>query len=200
MTFFSEDGLLHNEPMPSRSENALLFLIEYRILVGVDQYTWLQTRNLCANYLDGHTDQDLSWDNYEATAAFASWIDSDFLRNKIKIFSLKRMHPRTIAYLLWVKYPLIGFWFLPIVTIASIFACLRTWKVRPHGRFLATDTKLLTWVRFTGSQMWITEKICTYILGRKKEFGSFERCFEIYFPNEDHPIRQALKSNKHHTL
>ena len=107
------------------------------------------------------------------------------------------MHPRDVAFYFWAHYPRFGLLFLWIASLAMIISCLQTYKYRTeHGvkkKFRRTDGKLLTYLRCRSFDMHITFAICTWIIKRKKEFGSWQRVAEIYFTDENHPLRMLIK-------
>ena len=110
-------------------------------------------------------------------------------------------HPRDIVFYGYMKH---GFWFwplLPIVSLANIISCARTYKYyddrpEPHHRQLTTSGKMLAFVRNKSAGLKLTHKICTWLIKRNKHFGSWTKVAKLYFPNEGHPIPILMEENE----
>jgi hypothetical protein len=106
---------------------------------------------------------------------------------------LNSYHPREWAYYNIIENkglkPLNYF----LLSIVMIIGCARKYKYRTYGngqkvKLIATDSKLLAWLRFKGGlDMPLTKKICEYFI--RKNFGSWKGVFDTYFM-EGHPLRQ----------
>ena len=91
--------------------------------------------------------------------------------------------------------------FLPIIWLIMVQSTLTKYKVRPewwnrlyfkikgipytYTKMIATDGKILTWVRCQVLPKQLLFNIHTYLI--KKLFGSWHGVFEIFFPNIEHP-------------
>jgi len=62
-------------------------------------------------------------------------------------------------------------------------------------RFLKTDGKILAWMRLKAFRMPITSFFCNLAISKNKEFGTWKRCFELYFKHPSHPNRSFPDSN-----
>lgn len=59
---------------------------------------------------------------------------------------------------------------------------------------LETDGKLLAWLILSTFNLPITKRLCNWAIKHNKEFGSWKKCFDIYFEDEDHPNRNFKES------
>lgn len=200
--FVDNYGFLHHQEAirgnPETSENGPTFSTE-AILLGMPltpRYDMLIKskrvfRTTPISEWGGHFSHD------SMTALYASRrVDTSKLP---MIYWNKRfmLHPRDIVYYGYMRY---GFWFyplLPIVSLANIISCARTWKKHKSVNFageaikwksLTTSGKMLAFVRNKSAGLKLTHKICTWLIKRNKHFGSWTKVAKIYFPNEGHPI------------
>jgi len=195
-SWFDERGLLHhvNNPTTDSSENELLFTAEYLLLGGA--YYFLHKTNMRNFYAEEvHQNRHVSHDN--KTGLISSMSKYRQEESIFKVGNRWWFHPRDIVYYGYMKY---GFWFapfLPIVSLANIISCARTWKkheaLQPDGtvikwKSLTTSGKMLAFVRNKSAGLTLTHKICTWLIKRNPEFGSWTKVAKIYFPNEGHPI------------
>lgn len=131
-----------------------------------------------------------SHDNATALASIAAIYRADHLRPQILG---EYWHPRDIGYFLFLRGNPILIWF---TYLTMIWSCLRVHKTRNGVKLIATDSKLLAWVRFRtiehlgigGPMFRLTRKICDKII--EKNFGSWRGVFWTYFQHPLHPIRK----------
>jgi hypothetical protein len=119
------------------------------------------------------------------------------IRHDLRSFARDRLnsyHPREWAYYNIIENkglkPLNYF----LLSIVMIIGCARKYKRRTYGngqkvKLVATDSKLLAWLRFKGGlDMPLTKKVCEYFI--KKNFSEgWKGVFDTYFC-EGHPLRQ----------
>lgn len=111
----------------------------------------------------------------------------------------------------WKYFPLrvLFTMLLPVTSIAMIITCIQTYKIKPYWyekiikyfktgewdrlriKIVKTDGKILAWLRCQSLGMKWTYKICSYFIKRNKNFGSWKKVFEIYYP-EGHPNRELV--------
>ena len=199
-SWFDENGLLHhvNNPTTDSSENELLFTAEYLILGGPSKW-YTKAMDIYDFYMDEvRFERHMSHDNKTGIVS----VFEDEIRDSIfKVGNRWWFHPRDIVYFGYMKY---GFWFyplLPVVSIANIISCARTWKYyddrpEPHHRQLTTSGKMLAFVRNKSAGLTLTHKICTWLIKRNKHFGSWTKVAKLYFPNEGHPIPILMEENE----
>jgi len=102
------------------------------------------------------------------------------------------LHPRDLIFYSWAAgrwYSRIAWFFLWIPMIAMVVTCLQDYKVRNGQNILKTDGKILTWLRINSFNLPVTKWLCTLAIRNNKEFGSWKRCFSIYFKDRGHPNR-----------
>jgi hypothetical protein len=105
------------------------------------------------------------------------------------------IHPRDLIFLGICGGSIVANALKPVLSIAIIMSFLKTKKVRYEGHpvavkrvYLHTDGKVLHTLKMKALNMKLTWAICSYIMRKKKDFGSMESAFDIYFP-ADHPLR-----------
>lgn len=192
--FIDSQGYIHAQSNVFNAENAIEFTIikgalsNENIFIQVYDYLYVSSRD------NAHTKYKLSHDNLTACYCYLvltniSLGDLYILRQKRR--QLNSYHPRE-----WAFYNLIeGEGFKPLnyflISIIMIIGCARKYKHRTYGngqevRLIATDSKILAWLRFkSGIDMPITKKICNWLI--KKHFGNWKEVFKIYF-TDGHPI------------
>lgn len=204
-------GMLHVD-LKKESENGVLFTAEfYALLANAGfQFGAGDIRVLLDNQIykpgerrktPGLDDDHYSHDNdtgfRTAACLLAEYYDDDSYRRKMFLGDYWKnfpgqSHPRDFGFRMATKG---GFWrvlavpFLWITSVAMFISCFQDYKVRNENKILKTDGKLLAWLRCQALCMPITFKICSAIIRRNKEFGSWKRCFEMYFKVPQHPNR-----------
>lgn len=191
--FFSKYGYVKPNSWDEQSENGLLFSIQYHyllrdkdVLSSVDQIVTIIYENLESNNgnfrtLPSDPNPRFSLDNMVAVAGFSyRYKFKEFLK-ALPLFRRYSMRPDNFIFLLYCKYPLIGFWFLWITSIFMIISCLRAAPNRTSG-------PLLCYVKARGIDMKITWWICQKVIPM-----SFLNCFELYYPEPEHPIRVTAR-------
>ena len=98
-------------------------------------------------------------------------------------------HPRDFFYYAFMSnspfWRIVGNLFLWVSSLCMIFGvAFDHYKNIDGAKVLATDGKLLTWMRINGSNLPVTKYICDYIVHKK---GGWNQYFKIYFKDEGHP-------------
>ena len=135
-----------------------------------------------------------SHDNATAIASISALalMDGSFALVPMKILG-EYWHPRDIGFYLKLRGNPILIWF---TYLTMIWSCLRVYKTRNGVKMVATDSKLLAWLRLrtleikgdTGWMFRMTRDICDGII--KKKFGGWGGVFCIYFKNPMNPVRR----------
>ncbi len=213
--YFDDRGLMHHveNPTEDSSENEILFTSEYLLLYRdelqntslgslLNDYTGsipnsyekiaypeLVNRVLFFYQTEKNNNKRISHDNKTGLVSVYPQLTESIFRVGKRLW----LHPRDIVYYGYKKY---GFWFyplLPVVSISNIISCYRTYKVHPDGRKeVTTSGKLLALVRNLGADLRLTQKICTFLIKRNKNFKSWGNVGKIYFGYR-HPITRALR-------
>lgn len=107
-----------------------------------------------------------------------------------KLLNKRFLHPRDIIFYGYCAGSTTCKLLLPLLWLFMALSSIKTYKKRPHGVFIATDGKILNFVRIKAcmekSWLWKLQwKLNTWIV--KKKLGSWNRVFNIYFPFDDHP-------------
>lgn len=111
-----------------------------------------------------------------------------FSYNNLKDDVTRIIHPRDLVLYYSLVYPILGPVLLPLLAIACVISCL---KPREH-----TSGKLLAWTKCMMLKdkfkvMNLAIKACTWAI--KKNHPDWADVFEVYFPNETHPIRKLAQ-------
>lgn len=99
-------------------------------------------------------------------------------------------HPRDFIFYSYTSNnkvaQMFGFLLLWISCLIMIIGMWQeNYKIIDGKKVLATDGKLLTWLRINTFNLPITKWICDYIV--KKKYISYELFFSIYFKDKEHP-------------
>lgn len=192
--FLDKWGHINPNSWDEQSENPLLFTIQYQFLLGDDfhKLSWkLKTKRLLELNLSSNNgsfrtlphdkNPRFSLDNMVAVAGFSYRYKLKEFLKALPLFRRYSMRPDNFVFLLYCKYPLIGFWFLWITSIFMIISCYRAAPNRTSG-------PLLCYVKARGANMRLTWWIC-----KKVNPMGFLECFNTYYPEMSHPIRLEAK-------
>lgn len=196
LEWLDDDLQMHHKKDPSKdtSENEALFTGEYIVLslalnkTIINTMPVLNTSNMVISF---NNKEHISHDNL--TGVVAQRYMSG-LKNFFPIFSTKRMHPRDmVIYGYASKWGKLFAPFMWIPSLAMIYSCYTTFRKKPWGKELTSSGKMLALTRIIAFDMKITSKICTRLIERNPEFGSWHKVAKIYFPAEGHPIPLLVK-------
>lgn len=192
--------------MSPYGENKVLFLAEYLALKNYP-VEWRNRANSCIkSYIDSEGrwitrgEGHLSHDNFTAIVCLSVKYGFDYHKDLLRTDLIHCMlHPRDALFYIskserWFSFIGKLLYFIPL--LAQIHSCASDWKERNKVKVLKTDGKLLTWLRCRTFKLPVTSFICTFIINRNMEFGSWKKCFEIYFKNPMHPNR-VLEEEKY---
>jgi hypothetical protein len=182
------EGYLHAHEGVFNSENAIMFSILYHKVSG-SLAPWVIVHDYLHNCarVKRDTKYKLSHDNL--TACYS--LNATFPETcKVARKKLNSWHPREWAYYNIVQGRDILYINRFIISVIMIISCARKYKYRTYGngnkvKLIATDSKLLAWLRFSRLDMPITQKICEYFI--VKYFGDWKGVFEVYF-DKNHPL------------
>lgn len=198
--YFDENGM-----MTPGGENGILFTAEYVTLAKEGEYNMSKLfayEAIKSQQIGPHTFQSVdkkepwSHDNHTGMVCMSKIMDLNFHKKFFWSGWWRRAHPRDVVFYLYMKGGIIGalaWFFLWIPMISMIVSCATTYKVRGARRFVATDGKLLTWLRCKAGNLHLTYWICSEIISRKEKFGSWYKVFKIYFKHNDHPNVRLAK-------
>jgi hypothetical protein len=203
-----------NNLMRPFGENGILFTTEYRELIYrqtrfLDEEFMrkaIESQFYGDYFLDSpDTEEKWSHDNHRAVVCASKRHGFDYHKRMYWKDLHKMLHPRDLIFYAWATgkwYSWLAFPFLWIVTLAFMVSCLTDYKVRPglldrikmklkgedytKRKILKTDGKLLVWLQLSVFNMPITKRLCNWAIKNNKEFGSWEKCFKIYF-DQTHP-------------
>ena len=201
--WFDKYGLLHVNKGRD-SENGILFTVEYyllRLLTNELSDEDIKSFKITVAFLKNQDNtfsalpnggDHWSHDNHTAKCSmeYLLGLNSDiWLKDWYK-----RVHPRDLIFY-WFMTPYIGWMARPFLWIpgaAMVVSCIQTYKTRGDVKMLRTDGKLLTFVRCIATRrkswtMALTWRLCSWIINKKKQFGSWSSVFSIYFRETDHP-------------
>lgn len=186
--FISKWGYIKPNSKCIQSENGIQFTVEkfytqtHRESLRL---TKLFQENVDSNggefrTLPGDPNPRFSLDQMSAVAGFARSTGNLSLLKALPLFRKYSLRPDNFCYLLYCKYPLLGFWFLWITSIAMIISCCR----KNNG----TSGKILAYIKARGAGMWTTWSICERVMP-----WNMRTSFAIYFPEYDHIIREDVR-------
>lgn len=204
MKYFDEYGLLQLSPEAEITDNGILFLAEWYVLQEpVYPYTvYHRDRSKINQVIKKHMttmgefcqnpenrDDPASHDNLTAIMVLSKKCDLCWHKN-IKIWGVV-WHPRDIIFYSLLRgrwYDRWAYCFRWLLGCIQLVSCLRKYKKRDHGTFIATDSKLLYFVRKSVVSTW-ADSLCDRAL--KKHFGQefWYQIFKTYFQDENHPNR-----------
>lgn len=191
------DSKWHMQPY---GENGVLFTAEYLALQNYPR-EWREKARIA---IEAHLDEDGKWytpneptlshDNFTAIVCLSKAYGFKYHTQIFKRELIHTMlHPRDFIFYLrmcdrW--YSVLGLLLYPISLLAQIHSCVTDYKKRGEQVFIKTDGKLLTWLRCKSFNIKVTSFICSKIISIKtKYFGSWKKCFDIYFKDSTHPNR-----------
>lgn len=186
--FISKYGYVKPNSIVDQSENGVQFTIELHFLreqLLSNYLAELLTINVDSNggefrTLPSDPNPRFSLDQMCAVAGFARRTNNLHLLTALPLFRAYSLRPDNFIYLLYCKYPWLGFWFLWVTSLSMIISCYRT-KNRTSG-------KILAYIKARGASMWLTWSICEKVLP-----WSMVEIFQEYFPEECHPINKTAR-------
>jgi len=193
-----EDDKFFNEEwkMEPYGENGILFLAEYLAIKGFPLEWKRRVVKAIEEYKDVRGiwrvkgEQHLSHDNFTAIVCLSSNYNLPYHKNIYRQDLVHCMlHPRDFIFYNIVSGVSLAWVFYPFALLAMMYSCYSDFKVRNGVRMLKTDGKLLTWLRCKSFDLPLTARICSWVLSKRTLFSSWKRCFEIYFLNPKHPLR-----------
>jgi hypothetical protein len=188
MAFRDNEGYLHAHDGVFNSENAIMFSILDHKLSG-SLPPWVLMYNYLENCARAKRDTKYKLSHDNLTACYSVGLEYSSQCKKARK-DLNSWHPREWAYYNLVE----GKDFLGInrliISLVMFISCARKYKRRTYGngnkvKLIATDSKILAWLRFSRLDMPITQKICEYFI--VKYFGDWKGVFEVYF-DKNHPL------------
>ena len=189
-----------NWHMSPGGENGVLYLAEFLALQGYPR-EWREKVRKAIEYhrIDGKWgtpgEPTLSHDNFTAIVCLSTAYGFDYHKSIFyrELLTHTMLHPRDFIFYLRVCekwYSVFGMLLYPISLLAQMHSCVTDYKRRGENKFIKTDGKLLTWLRCKTFKFKVTSTVCTFIINMKKKyFGSWKKCFEIYFKDPAHPNR-----------
>lgn len=129
-----------------------------------------------------------SHDNHSALIAISQIYSLEYHKK----FSWKgwwrRAHPRDLIFYvhsLGGFRGLLALPFIPLLSLIMLFGALPSYKNIDGDKVLATDGKLLSWLRLQTGNYPITNYIYNHLI--KEHYGSWTNIFSVYFKDKDHP-------------
>lgn len=194
--WFREDGT-----MSPFGENGVLFTAEYCVMenellpgstnVALLGHRVLKTSQVEEDYFSSG-EKHFSHDNLTGVFCLSKTLGTDHHKKIWFRNYWAYLHPRDFLWYLWANqrwYSYLVLPFFPIITLAMMHSCWSDFKVRNGNKILKTDGKILSFLRLKAFNMPITARLCDWVLRNNKEFGSWKKCFEIYFRDPEHPLR-----------
>ena len=193
--FVSKHGYLLPNSWQEQSENGVLFTVQYyylksdtRTLNPLDAvrvrtllYENMRSNDGTFRTLPNDSNPRFSLDNMAAVAGFARRTGFTELLRGLPLFGKYTLRPDNFAYLLYCKFPIVGFCLLPITSIAMIVSC---WRAKPDR----TSGPLLAYTKARGINMRLTWWLCQKVMPM-----SMRTAFAIYYPESDHPSNKLVR-------
>jgi len=135
---------------------------------------------------------NFSHDNWTGVYCWLKVFDEESLRC-LPLFGHHSLRPTNFFFFLYAKYPILGFPFLPIVSIAMIVSALRVWRGKGSHSHITTSGKLLTYFKMKAFNMRITKWFVDAIIDSTPEFpDGWKTVFYIYHGKDKPEIYKAL--------
>lgn len=208
-------GLLNLHPQPDRGDNGMLFTSQrflLRLEVGslTQEDERLYHLMVAAHELSPGVYSQTPWNKNDPashdniTGLVSVSVRMGYEYHKTLKIAGRFWHPRDIGFYNYCKggwNKLAGISLLWFTKVAQYSTCNDDYKVRPHGKYVDTDGKLLTVCRCLGLKKKFakTFKKCTEIIkkhgclfdyqddGALTQLDRWDRVFRFYFKNENHP-------------
>lgn len=187
--------------MQPYGENGVLFLAQFLALQNYPK-EWRENVRVA---IEDYVDEDRKWytkgedalshDNFTAIFCLSKAYGFKYHKSLFKkeLLTHTMLHPRDFIFYIRFSeqwYSSLGFILYPISLLAQVHSCVTDYKKRGDQVFIKTDGKLLTWLRCKTFNIKVTSAVCSAIINMKKKyFGSWKKCFEIYFKDPSHPNR-----------
>lgn len=196
--FFDDRGLLG-----PHGENDIVYTAEYYALVLLaSNYKTRMERILKPDliraleslvvergaFLSSDSSEPWSHDNHTALISISQIYNLEYHTKFFWEGWWRRMHPRDLIFYI---HSLGGFRgllalpFIPLLSLIMILGALPSYKKIDGQLVLATDGKLLSWLRLQTGNYPLTSRIYNYII--KKRYGSWCNIFSVYFKDPEHP-------------
>jgi hypothetical protein len=174
-------------------ENGILFLAELVVLMDIKYNSLPISKPDLEHAISVAIRDNRPFSHDNATAVYAL---QDFYGIKKDFFLAdwwRRLHPRDVFFNLAVCYKPLWYLFLPINSLFILLTVFRDhWKNIDGDQVLATDGKLLAFVKLNTYNIPFTKKLCDDRI--IKRFGGWHKLFELYFRyNQEHPCIRLSK-------
>lgn len=197
---FDENGLLG-----PHGENDVVFTAEYYTLVLLhSKNNPMMKENLRgklssaieslltakSNFVSRDEGQPWSHDNHTAVIAVSQIFGLNYHTKFFYKGWWRRVHPRDLIFYI---HSLGGIWsilmlpFIPLLSLIMILGATPSYKNIDGQQVLATDGKLLSWLRLQTGNYPLTKRVYDSII--KEHYGSWNLIFKTYFKELDHPNR-----------
>jgi hypothetical protein len=211
--YFNENGLLG-----PHGENDVVFTAQYYTLVLLASNGSPLVRENLRGKLTAAIDSLLASPKHFASSAEGQpWSHDNHsaLISVSQIYGLKyhttffykywwrRVHPRDLIFYI---HSLGGIWrllalpFIPLLSLIMILGAFPKYKNIDGQLVLATDGKLLSWLRLHTGNFPLTKRVYDYII--RVNYGSWTTIFGTYFRDVNHPnniyARKIYKSGEGH--
>lgn len=202
-------GLIHHikNPDPASSTNAILFTASTYVLLNEHGFNVenlskraieeVKVGDKYSAYSKRVTTErigELSHDNYKGLLAL------HYLAGiKLPFLFMKRAHLRPDNFCLLIysyldqrKLTLLGLPFLLIYSLSLFISAMRKFKYRNGKKTIRASNKQMAYMVCKALNLKLTFKICTLLIKRNSEFGSWHNVFYRYYtgghaPNPHHP-------------
>lgn len=152
------------------------------------------------NYLEDYWANDgkevnnnFSHDNLGLIACWCKLFAPKWLR-ELPLFGRHSWRPDNFLFFFYVKYPYIGFVFLPLLSLVMAVSMIRVWRTNKRGhRYIDTDGKIISFFKCRAFNLRLTKKLLNFIIKKHPDLKTWIRIFKIYFP-EGHKVLEATKS------
>lgn len=176
-----------------------MFLCEYDILNGSHgPDSWVAVPNFAFDYHDNdgkEINNNFSHDNWTLVACWLKTFRPSFFY-LVPIWGRHSWRPDNLAFFLYIRFPWLFFWLIPVISGAMIISMMRVWRTNHRGhRYIDTDGKIISYFKCEVFGFRITRKILDWIIARDDDLKSWENIFQIYFGTE-HFVYKAFVNAK----
>jgi hypothetical protein len=134
---------------------------------------------------------NFSFDNWKLVACWIRKFNPGAI-SALPLFGRHSIRSDNFFMFFYMKYPLLGIWFLWIPSLAMIISMLRVWRTNKEGnRYIDTDGKIISYFIVRSFNMRLTKFILDLIVNNSSSLLSWGNIFTIYFP-KDHYVLKAF--------
>lgn len=176
----------------NRTDNEIMFQCEVDILKNSPDHAD-EVHSFILDYILSQGEEinnNFSFDNWKLVACWDKKFENT--TEYIPIWGRHSWRPDNLAFFLWIRFPTLLSFLLPVISLSMIISMLRVWRTTADGRrYIDTDGKIISYFVCECFDMRATRWALECLIKRDKDLKSWENIFKIYFP-ENHYVLEAF--------